>query len=56
MSEPNNTFPFPGMEDSEELDVASIFGGGGPASDINPFDLPAAQAEQPAVPQEQPRV
>lgn len=30
MSEPNNTFPFPGMEDSEELDVASIFGGGVP--------------------------
>lgn len=55
MSEPNNTFPFPGMEDSEELDVASIFGGGGPASDINPFDLPAAQAEQPAAPQEQPQ-
>lgn len=54
MSEPNNTFPFPGMEDSEELDVASIFGGGGPASDINPFDLPAAQAEQPAAPREQP--
>lgn len=55
MSEPNNTFPFPGMEDSEELDVASIFGSGGPASDINPFDLPAAQVEQPAAPQEQPQ-
>ena len=51
----NNTFPFSGMEDSEELDVASIFGGGDPASDINPFDLPAAQAEQSATPQEQPQ-
>ena len=50
----NNTFPFSKMEDSEELDVASIFGGGDPASDINPFDLPAAQAEQSATPQEQP--
>ena len=56
MSEPNNTFPFSGMEDSEELDVASIFGGGDPASDINPFDLPAAQAEQSATPQEQPQL
>ena len=56
MSEPNNTFPFSGMEDSEELDVASIFGGGDPASDINPFDLPAAQVEQSATPQEQPQL
>ena len=52
----NNTFPFSKMEDSEELDVASIFGGGDPASDINPFDLPAAQAEQSATPQEQPQL
>ena len=57
MSEPNNSvFPFPGMEDSEELDVAAIFGGGGPASDINPFDTLAAQVERPAAPQEQPQV
>lgn len=56
MSEPNNSgFPFPGMEDSEELDVDAIFGGGVPTSDVNPFDLPAAQAEQPAAPQEQPQ-
>lgn len=54
MSEPNTSgFPFSGMEDSGDLDVAAIFGGD-PASDINPFDLPAAQAEQPAAPQEQP--
>lgn len=56
MSEPNTSgFPFPGMEDSEELDVDAIFGGGAPTSDVNPFDLPAAQAEQPAAPQEQPQ-
>lgn len=55
MSEPNsNVFPFPGMEDSEELDVDAIFGGGSP-NDVNPFDLPAAQAEQSAAPQEQPQ-
>ena len=56
MSEPNNAFPFSGMEDSEDLDVAAIFGGGGPASDINPFDALAAQAEEPAAPQEQSQV
>lgn len=55
MSEPNTSgFPFSGMEDNGDLDVAAIFGGD-PVSDINPFDLPAAQAEQPAAPQEQPR-
>lgn len=54
MSEPNTSgFPFSGMEDNGDLDVAAIFGGD-PASDINPFDLPAAQTEQPAAPQEQP--
>ncbi len=50
----NSGFPFPGMEDSEELDISAIFGGGAPASDINPFDPPAAQAEPPAAPPEQP--
>ncbi len=54
MSEPiNSGFPFSGMEDSEELDVSAIFGGGAPAGDINPFDPPAAQAEPPAAPPEQ---
>ena len=44
MSEPiNNGFPFPGMEDNEELDISAIFGGGAPANDINPFDTPAMQ-------------
>lgn len=56
MSEPNTSvFPFPGMEESEEVDVDAIFGGGDSTSDVNPFDLPAVQAEQPAAPQEQPR-
>ena len=56
MSEPiNSGFPFPGMEDSGGLDISAIFGGGGTASDTNPFDLPAAQAETPAAPPEQPK-
>ena len=50
----NSGFPFSGMEDSEELDISAIFGGGAPASDINPFDPPAAQAEPPAAPPEKP--
>jgi PRTRC genetic system protein A len=41
------------MEDSGELDISAIFGGGGTASDINPFDAPAAQTERPAEPTEQ---
>lgn len=53
MSEPvNSGFLFPGMEDSGELDISAIFGGGGAASDINPFDPPPAPAETPAVSQE----
>ena len=56
MSEPNTSgFQFPGMEDSGDLDVDAIFGSGAPTSDINPFDLPAAQTEQPTAPQEQPQ-
>ena len=56
MSEPiNNTFPFSGMEDSEELDISAIFGGSTGTSDTNPFDALAEQAETPAVPPEQPQ-
>ena len=56
MSEPiNSGFPFSGMEDSEELDISAIFGGGAPKSDVNPFDLPAVQEETPAAPPEQPK-
>jgi len=56
MSEPiNNGFPFPGMEDNEELDISAIFGGGAPANDINPFDTPAMQAEPVAAPASQPK-
>lgn len=50
----DSVFPFPGMEDSEEVDISAIFGGGAPTSDINPFDPPAAQAEPLAAPPEQP--
>ena len=51
MSEPiNSGFPFSGMEDSEELDVSAIFGGGAPTDDVNPFDLPAVRTETPAAP------
>ena len=57
MSEPiNSGFPFSGMEDSEELDVSAIFGGGAPTDDVNPFDLPAARTETPAAPPEQPKL
>ena len=55
MSEPiNSGFPFPGMESSEELDINAIFGGSAPANDINPFDTPTEQSEEPASPSEQP--
>ena len=47
-------FPFPGMEDSGELDISAIFGSA-PANDINPFDALAEQAESPAAPPEQPQ-
>ena len=50
----DSVFPVPGMEDSEEVDINAIFGGGAPTSDINPFDPPAAQAEPLAAPPEQP--
>jgi len=43
MSEQNSSaWPFPGMEEGEELDISAIFGGGN-GNDSNPFDLPAAQ-------------
>lgn len=54
MSGPNSSvFPFPGMEDSEELDISAIFGSE-TASDIDPFDAPAAQ-EETAPPEPKPR-
>ena len=47
MSEPiNSRFPFPGMEDSGELDISAIFGGGAPTDDVNPFDLPAVRTDR----------
>lgn len=56
MSEPNNTFPFSGMENNEELDISAIFGGETGTSDINPFDATAVPAETPAAPPEQPQM
>lgn len=56
MSEPTNSgFPFSGMEDSDDLDISAIFGGGAPTSDTNPFDLPVARAEPTTTPKEQPK-
>ena len=43
MSEPNNTFPFPGMEAGGTLDISAIFGSGTPGGDLNPFGMPAAK-------------
>ena len=43
MSEPNNVFPFPGVEAGGSLDINAIFGAAAPDGDENPFDMPAAQ-------------
>ena len=42
MSEPNNTFPFPGMETGGTPDISAIFGSNTPGDDVNPFEMPAA--------------
>ena len=42
MSEPNNTFPFPGVDAEGPLDISAIFGEGVPNNEVNPFDMPAA--------------
>ena len=42
MSEPNNTFPFPGAEAGDTLDISAIFGESVPNGEENPFDMPAA--------------
>ena len=42
MSEPNNTFPFPGVEAEGPLDISAIFGESVPSGEENPFDMPAA--------------
>ena len=43
-----NSSGWPFTEDTsvEGLDINAIFGGGAPASDLNPFDAPAEQAEE----------
>ena len=42
MSEPNNTFPFSGMEAGGTLDISAIFGDSAPDGDVNPFAMPVA--------------
>ncbi len=48
MSEQNSSWPFGEDTSSEGLDFSTIFGGGNTAGDVNPFDIPAAQAESAA--------
>ena len=54
MSEPNNTFPFPGIEAGGTLDISAIFGSSAPGDDVNPFEMPAAKGpvEMDPLPQE----
>lgn len=54
MSEPNNTFPFPGIEAGGTLDISAIFGSSTPGGDLNPFEMPAAKGpvEMDPLPQE----
>ncbi len=54
MSEPNNTFPFPGMEAGGTLDISAIFGSSTSGGDLNPFEMPAAKGpvEMDPLPQE----
>ncbi len=44
MSDQNSSWPFGGDTSGEGLDYNAIFGGGSAAGDVNPFDIPAAQA------------
>lgn len=52
MSEPNTSaWPFPELPKTDDLDISAIFGGGGaPADDSNPFDVPPAPSA-PAAPE-----
>ena len=43
MSEANNTFPFPGAEAGDTLDIAAIFGGSSTDNDVNPFEALTAK-------------
>ena len=54
MSEPNNTFPFPGIEAGGTLDISAIFGSSTSGGDLNPFEMPAAKGpvEMDPLPQE----
>lgn len=54
MSDMNNGgWPFAEDTSDEGLDYSAIFGGGTAAGDTNPFDIPAAQAEETTAPFEE---
>ena len=46
----NNAWPFPGTETGTGLDIDAIFGAESAGSDVNPFDMPAAQGPIKAAP------
>ena len=56
MSDQSSNFPFGTFGQEEGLDVAAIFGGGAPASDVNPFETPVAQQAESSTPESQPQV
>ena len=55
MSDQSSGFPFASIGQEEGLDYAAIFGGGGPAGDVNPFEALAAQQTEPAAQAPQPQ-
>ena len=55
MSDQNSDFPFGSLGQEEELDINAIFGGGTPASNVNPFASLAAQQVEAAAPPTQPQ-
>ena len=55
MSDQSSSFPFAAFGQEEGLNIADIFGGGAPASDVNPFEIPAAQQTEAAAPVPQPQ-
>lgn len=55
MSDQSSGFPFASIGQEEGLDYTAIFGGGGPAGDVNPFEALAAQQTEPAAQAPQPQ-
>ena len=50
----NGAWPFSPMESTEGLDIDAIFGAGSGGGDVNPFDVPAAEAGTQPVPAAEP--